>query len=154
MFILVCINFALFLILFSGLGFLTWQSISLTNRLKSDLSKAELAVSNLQAKLNRFEPEVLTERLIAKTTEQLSIAINEVLQDTELARPLLKVSEQITTTQEMMKETRTTITEVKESIKKFDQDQIAQHVSYTILKGLGDGFQKAAQTHTPSTSDN
>ena len=54
-FILVCINCVLFMVLFTGLGYVIWQSATLVNGLKGDLDRAEQRVVELQERFRNME---------------------------------------------------------------------------------------------------
>ncbi len=151
MFVLVLVNFLLFMVLFTGLGYVTWQSISLVNRLKGDLAKTEEAVVNLQTKLRSVDTDVLVNNLVEKTTEKLTASIENVVANADLISPMKKVSEKIDNTQQTLIETGAAIQEVSSAVKGLDNEEIARRVSYNILKGLGDGFQEAAESRKPDT---
>lgn len=148
-FILVCINCVLFMVLFTGLGYVIWQSATLVNRLKGDLNRAEQRIVDLQERFRNMEVNVLVEELVSKVSERLEKSIKTVVQDSEFTAPLNRISEKMTATHEMIVQTEDAIHGIHETVKGLNNEEIAQQVSYHILKGLGDGFQKAAETRKP-----
>ncbi len=149
-FVLICINFALFMILFGGIGYVSWQSATLVNRLQGDLDRAEQAITQMQNRIQNIDTDVLVERLVTTASEQLEKSIKKVVQNSDLTAPITRVSERITATHEMIEQTGEAIQGIQETVKELDNEQIAEMVSYNILKGLGDGFQKAAETRKPA----
>lgn len=139
---LVCVNFLLFMILFTGLGYVTWQSATLVNRLKDDLDKAEQTVAEMKNQLQHVDTNKIIDQLVASASEQLSESIKNVVQSSELTEPMVQASEKLATTQKMIQET----------VEKLDNAEIADRVSYQILKGLGEGFQGAAENRKPDSS--
>jgi len=154
MFIIVLINFFLFMILFTGLGYVTWQSYALVTRLKSDLVKTEQTVAGLQDRLKNLDTDVLVDRLVGKTTEKLSQSIEKVLADSSVISPLKNVSEKLDTTQKSIVETGAAIQDISAAVQGLDNEEIARRVSYNILKGLGDGFSEAAESRKPDSLSN
>lgn len=140
-FILVCINFVLFMILFTGLGYVTWQSATLVNRLKGDLDRAEQTIAEIKNHLQHVDTNKIVDQLVASASSQLTESIRNVVQGSELTEPIMQASEKLVATQEMIKET----------VDKLDNQEIANRVSYQILKGLGDGFQDAAEIRNPDS---
>ena len=149
-FILVCINCVLFMVLFTGLGYVIWQAATLVNKLKGNLDRAEQRVVELQERFRNMEMDVLLEKLVSKASEKLEKSIRAVVQDSEFIAPLNRISQKMTATHDMVVQTGDAIHEIHETVKKLDNEEIAQLVSYHILKGLGDGFQKAAETSKPA----
>lgn len=150
-FILVCINFVLFMLLFTGLGYVSWQSATLVNRLKGDLDRAEQAITELQSRFQNMDTDVIVERLVTAATEQLGESIRNVVQDADLAGPVVQASEKLSATHDMIVETGEAIQGIHETVKGLDTEEMAQMVSYHILKGLGDGFQEAAASRKPDS---
>lgn len=54
----------------------------------------------------------------------------------------------------MIEETGQAIQGINETVKGLENEEIAKLVSYHILKGLGDGFQEAAETRKPDSIAN
>lgn len=150
-FILVCINFVLFIILFSALGYVSWQSATLVNRLKGDLDKAEQTIAELHDRFQQMDTNVIVDRLVTSATEQLGDSIRNVVQSSDLIMPIKEASDQLTATSEMIEETGAAIQGIHETIKEVNSEEIAQMVSYHMLKGLGDGFQEAAENRKPDS---
>ncbi len=150
MFFLVLINFILFMVLFAGVGYVAWQSFVLVSRLQNDLARTEQTVVNLQDKLRKMDTNLLVERIVEKTTGRLAQSIETVLENTDLVSPITKVSDKLDTTQEKIIETGEAIKEIRSAVKGLDNEDIARRVSYNILKGLGDGFQEAAESRSPA----
>ncbi len=148
-FILVCINFVLFMILFAGLGYVSWQSATLVNRLKGDLDRAEQAIAELQERFRNMDMDLLVDRLVKTVSERLDKSIRNIVQDSEFTAPLTRASERMAATHEMIEQTGEAIQGIHETVKGLDSEELAKLVSYHILKGLGDGFQKAAETSKP-----
>lgn len=150
-FLLVCVNFVLFMVLFAGLGYVSWQSATLVNRLKGDLDRAERAIVELQERFRNMgmDMDVFVERLVATASEKLEKSIRNVVQDIEFAAPLSRASERMAAAQEMIEQTGEAIQGIHETVKGLDNEEMAKLVSYHILKGLGDGFQNAAETRKP-----
>ena len=148
-FILVCINCVLFMVLFTGLGYVIWKSATLVDRFKGDLERAEQRVVELQERFRNLKMDVLIEELVSKASERIEKSIKTVIQDSEFTAPLNRISQKMTTTQDMVMQTGDAIHEIHETVKELNNEEIAQQVSYHILKGLGDGFQKAAETSKP-----
>lgn len=151
-FILVCINFALFMILFAGLSYVSWQSAMLVNRLKGDLDKAEQTITDLQSRFQNMDTDRIVERLVTTATEQLGESIRKVVQDSDLTGSVMQVSEKLGATHDMIAETGEAIQGIHETVKGLETEEMAQLVSYQILKGLGNGFQEAAESRKPNSS--
>ncbi len=152
-FILVCINFALFMILFAGLGYVFWQSATLVNRLKADLDKAEQAIADLQSRFQTMDTDVIVERLVTTATERLGDSITQVIEDSDFAGQVMQVSEKLDATHDMITKTGEAIQGIDATVKELDTEEMAQLVSYHILKGLGDGFQEAAESRKPNSPE-
>ena len=148
-FILVCINCVLFMVLFTGLGYVIWQSATLVNRLKGDLGRAEQRIVELQERFRNMEMDVLLEELVSKASEGLEKSIKTVVQDSEFTAPLNRISQKMTATHDLIVQTEDAIHGIHETVKGLNNEEIAQLVSYHILKGLGDGLQRAAETNKP-----
>jgi len=148
-YILVCINFLLFMILFAGLGFVTWQSATLVSRLNKNLGKAEQTIVELQSRFEKMDTDVIVERLVNKASEQLGESIRTTLKNTDFVQPIAEISNKIVLTQEMIGKSGEAMQKIQEKISHLDNDEIAKRVSYHVIKGLGDGFQKAADDRLP-----
>ncbi|MGA7276963.1 MAG: hypothetical protein WBW79_03420 [Desulfocapsaceae bacterium] len=150
--LLVCINFVLFVVLFSALGYVAWQSATLVNRLQEDLGKAEQTIAQLQGRFQNMDLEDVVDRLVNSATAQLGTSIAAVVQQSDLGVPMTQVSAKITAAQEMIEQTGEVVAGIQKTVAGLDNEAIAQQVSYHILKGLGDGFQQAAESRKPGSS--
>lgn len=148
-YILVCINFLLFMILFAGLGFVTWQSAALVSRLNKNLGKAEQTIVELQSRFQNMDTDIIVKRLVSNASEQLGESIRTTLKNTNFAQPIAEISDKIAETQEMVEKGGEAMQMVQEKMSHLDNDEIAKRVSYHVIKGLGDGFQKAADDRLP-----
>lgn len=153
-YILVCINFLLFMIIFTGLGFVTWKSAALVSRLNADLGKAEQAIGELQSRFKNMDTDVIVERLVNTATEQLGNSIRTTLKNTDLAQPIAEITAKIALTQEMVGKSGEAMQRIQNKMNHLDNDEIAKRVSYHVIKGLGDGLQKAADDRLPLAEDN
>jgi hypothetical protein len=153
-FILVFINFALFMILFAGMGYVSWQSAALVNRLKGDLDRAEQAIAQLQSRFQQMDTDVIVDRLVATASKRISESIKEVVQGPDVTGQIVQASEKLAATHDMIEQNVQAIQGIHETVKGWDNEEIAKLVSYQILKGLGDGFQEAAATGKPDSIDN
>ena len=152
-YILVCINFLLFMILFTGLGFVIWKSATLVSRLNTDLGKAEQAIAQLQSRFQNMDTDVIVERLVNKASEQLGTSIRTTLKSTDLAQPLAELSDKIAKTQEMVGKSSAAMQRIQGKMSHLDNDEIAKRVSYHVIKGLEEGLQKAADDRLPSVEE-
>lgn len=148
-YILVWLNFLLFMILFAGLGFVTWKSATLVSRLNTDLGKAEQTIGELQSRFQNIDTDVIVERLVATASEQLSASLRTTLQNTDFIQPVAEISEKIAMTQEMIGKSGDAMQLIQAKMSHLDNDEIAKRVSYHVIKGLGDGLQRAADDHLP-----
>lgn len=150
-FILVCANFVMFVILFSGLGYVVWQSATLVNRLQGDVEKAEQTIVELRTQIQQIDTGVMVDRIVASATDHLKASISEAVQRSDFAAPIKHASEKIVATEELLKNTGMAIQGMHETIKGVNNEEIARLVSYQVLKGLGEGFQHAAESHRPDS---
>ncbi|MFT5697671.1 MAG: hypothetical protein ACI8ZB_000519 [Desulforhopalus sp.] len=150
-FILVCINFLLFMVLFAGLGFVTWKSAALVSRLNKDLERAEIAIVELQGRFQNMDTDVIVDRLVSNASKQLGESIRTTLKNTDLAQPIAQISEKMIVTQEMIGKSGDALQGIQEKMSHLDNDEIAKRVSYHVIKGLGDGLLQAAEDRKPAT---
>ena len=66
----------------------------------------------------------------------------------------MQASEKLAATHDLIEQNVQAIQGIQETVKGWDNEEIAKLVSYQILKGLGDGFQEAAATGKPDSIDN
>ena len=156
--ILTCLNFVMFMVLFGGLGYVVYQSASLVNKLQNDLETAEQKIAALHDKFDDLDAEVVVQRIVAVATEQVTVSVREAIGEAALPEPLKNASERMENASENIQETREAVVsageaiqDIGEVVKELDNDEIAQRVSYHILKGLGDGFQEAASVRKPES---
>ena len=155
-YILVCINFLLFMILFAGLGFVTWQSATLVSRLNKNLGKAEQTIVELQSRFEKLDPDMIVERLVNKASEQLGESLRTTLKGTDFVQlrlPIAEISNKIVLTQEMIGKSGEAMQKMQEKLSHLNNDEIAKRVSYHVIKGLADGFQKAADDRLPPVEE-
>ena len=153
-FILVFINFSLFMILFAGLGYVTWQSATLVNRLKGDLDRAEQTIAQLQSRFQEMDTNVIVDRLVTTASKQIGESIKEVVQGLNITEPIVQASEKLAATHDMIEQNVQAIQGIHETVKELGNEEIAALVSYQMLKGLGDGFKEAAETRKPDSINN
>lgn len=153
-FILVFINFSLFMILFAGLGYVTWQSATLVNRLKGDLDRAEQTIAQLQSRFQEMDTNVIVDRLVTTASKQIGESIKEVVQGLNITEPIVQASEKLAATHDMIEQNVQAIKGIHETVKELGNEEIAALVSYQMLKGLGDGFKEAAETRKPDSINN
>jgi len=149
-FILVGINFLLFMVLFAGLGYVTWQSAVLVNRLKANLDQAEQAIAGMQERFRNMDMDALVDNLVATASERIDHSIRNVIEKADFSEALARASEKMEATQAVLAKTGKALEGMHETVQGIDNDEIARRVSYHILKGLGNGFQQAAETRRPA----
>ncbi len=152
-YLLVWINFLLFMVLFAGLGFVTWKSATLVSRLNTDLGKAEQAIAQLQSRFQNMDTDVIVEQLVNKASEQLGTSIRTTLKSTDLAQPIAELTDKIAITQEMVGKSSDAMQRIQEKMSHLDNDEIAKRVSYHVIKGLGEGLQKVADDRLPPVEE-
>lgn len=148
-FMLVLVNFVFFMILFAGLGYVAWQSARLVNQLQADLDRAEQTIADLQDRFQNMDTGEIVDRLVASATEQLGESIRKAVRTSELTAPIEQAAEKLAATQELLANAEQAIQAIHQTIKDVDSEEIARQVSYQLLKGLGDGFQEAAESRKP-----
>ena len=124
----------------------------MVNRLQEDLDKAEQTIAELQGRFQNMAIDDVVDRLVNAATEQLGTSIAAVVQQSDLSAPMIQVSAKITAAQELIKQTGEAVAGIQQTVSGLDNEVIAQQVSYHILKGLGDGFQQAAESRKPELS--
>ncbi len=146
MFILVCLNFTMLVVLFCGLGYVTWRSVVLIENLETKLSNAEAAVAGFQDRIQGMDVDVVMEKVMASATEKLKDSIKNTIQQADFTDSLGDLSEKVEATREKLERTGEAIQEINTKLRNLNGEQIAQAVSYNMLKGLGDGFNQAAES--------
>ena len=153
-FVMVCLNFLLFLVLFAGLGYVTWQSAALVNQLKGNLDQAEETIVQLKGRLEQLDTDVVVERLVDSASAQMRESLEQVVQNIDIVAPIAEMSEKLSATQETFEKTNQAIVGIHETVKGLDNEEISQLVSYYLLKDLGDGLHKAAEKNKPESVTN
>jgi hypothetical protein len=100
-----------------------------------------------------MDTDMIVERLVTTATEELGESIRKVVQDSDLTGSVTQVSEKLGATHDMIAETGEAIQGIHETVKGLETEKMAQLVSYQILKGLGNGFQEAAESRKPNSSE-
>ena len=152
--VLVRVNFAMFLILFFGLGNLIWQSTTLISRLEQDLDKVQQAVVRFQDKIQRMDAETVMGKVMDKTKEAMGDSLKAAIHQSDFGSSLSNIANKVENTQEKIEQVRETIEVASEKLRTIDAEQLAQAVSYNILKNLGEGFTSAAENNKPSAVAN
>jgi uncharacterized membrane protein len=142
LFILVCANFTMLVVLFIGLGILLFQSISLVDSLKSDLQRAEESVAQLRKQVEQIEPEAAVGRLVETAVGSIREEVRQVVSEFV---PLSALS----TMPESIERASVAADDIAETLSGLDANAIAQRVSYEVLKGLGEGLDAAAEKRKP-----
>ena len=153
MFTLVCFNFVMLLVLFCGIGYVIWQSAALIGNLQRDLDRAEAAVAELKAKLSEADVDVALERVVANATANLKHSVASAMAGTEVAGSLQSVSAKLETAQSKLETTSESVRKIGEKLQGLETEHLAQLISYHMLKGLGEGFERAAETRKPAGVD-
>jgi len=135
-FLLVCINFLFFMILFVGFGVVLLKSASLINRLSSDLAKAEETITQLQQKFQAIDTAQLVDQITENATNKLGESIDRSLAGVDLSRPIIQLSDKIVVTQQMLEKSGNTLSEINANVTQLDNDVIARKVAGYVLQGL------------------
>ena len=148
-FILVGLNFIMFLILFSGLGYVSWQSSMLISKLETDLEKIERAVVQFQEKIQHMDLDALMGKVMESAKDNMGDSIRTALTQSDFGGSLSNLAEKVEDAQNKLERVSEAVQEANDKLQKIDTEQLAQLVSYSILKGLGDGFTNAAESNKP-----
>lgn len=148
-FILVCLNFVMLAVLFIGLAYVLWQSATITNKLKSDLAKAELAMSELKERFQLMDMDAALERVMTNSASQIKSSVNTALTQGDLGGRLDAAVNKVDKTTQKLEAAGRAVAEANERLGGIDSEQLARMVSYNILKGLGEGFTSAAESRKP-----
>jgi hypothetical protein len=151
--VLVGLNFVLFMILFAGLGYVTWKSAVLVNRLEDNLNQAEETIAQLQTRFQQMDTDVIVERLVKNASDQISESVRQVVRNTDIALPITEMSEKLIATQEKFEKTSAALAGIHETVSQLDNEEISKYVSYYILKELGQGLQNAAEKNKPEATN-
>ncbi len=149
MFILICLNFAMLFILFCGLGYVLWQSNELVSDLKLKLRTAEESVAEIKERVQQIDLDTAVDRIMASAAGKIEASVKDALEQSELNRPLQNLSEKVENTQKSISQVSESLNEISNNLQNIDAEQLAQLVSYKLLKGLGEGFTEAAESREP-----
>ena len=142
LFILVCANFTMLAVLFIGLGILLYQSVSLVSSLKADLQRAEESVAQLRMRVERIEPEAAVGRIVESAVSGIRAEVNRAVTESEPMAALATVPASI-------ERASAAAEDIAETLTDLDANAIAQRVSYEVLRGMGEGFNAAAEKRKP-----
>ena len=148
-FILVGLNFIMFLILFLGLGYVAWQSSALISKLEDDLNKVEQAVEQFQARIQQVDFDTAVDKVLANARDSMGDSVRAALNQSEFGNALTNLAERVDQAQDRLEHLGDAMKEVNRKLQEIETEQLAQLVSYNILKGLGDGFTQAAEAKKP-----
>ena len=149
-FLLVCLNFFMFLILFVGLGYVAWQSSTLISKLEKDLERVEQAVGQFQSRIQQIDVDTMMPKMMESAKENIEDSIKSAINQSDFFGSLGSLTAKVDAAQDRLKQIGEVVREANEKLQKIETEQLAQAVSYNILKGLGDGFTKAAESKKPS----
>ncbi len=150
---LVCINFAMLLILFLGIGFLLWQSSRLVRTLQADLARAEQGIAQLRERVQGIGAEAIGEQLVELLGREIREALPAAVKGSALGESVTQMAGTVEATAERVGEASESIVEISHRLQGMDADAIAQQVSYHLLKGLGEGFTGAAESRRPAGAE-
>ena len=148
-FVLVVINFVMFLVLFFGLGYVAWRSSTLISKLETDLEKVERAVVQFQNRIQDMDFDALMSKVIGSTKENIANSMKTALKESEFSTSVGKLAQKVENAQDKLERIGEAVGEANDKLRKIDTEQLAQAVSYHMLKGLGDGFTNAAEARKP-----
>ena len=89
------------------------------------------------------------DRVMQRTTDRLQTAVGNAIERSDLAQPLTDLVERVDKAQQRLSATGDAVQSISENLRGLDNEALAQRVSYNILKGLGDGFSRAAEERKP-----
>ena len=146
MFVLVCLNFVMLFVLFCAMGYAIWRSIQLVEHVNDQLQKVEQGVVVLRSRIQEMDSEVVMDKVMDSAIKKIELSLSSSLKGVDMATPISNLSSKIEIAQEKLETTSERIQTVSQSLEKFDTDELAQQVSYHLLKGLGEGFTQAAES--------
>lgn len=141
-FILVCANFTMLAILFLGIGYVVFQAATLVTGLKQDLARAEQQVVKLQERIEGMNTEAALQNIMTAAVKAVREELSASTPGSEAIARLAEVPEKVDATAQA-------IQDIGEKVQDLDADQIAQRVAYHMLKGMGQGFDQAAESRKP-----
>jgi Mg2+ and Co2+ transporter CorA len=148
-FILVCANFVMLFVLFCGLGYVVWRSAVLVGEVRNDLRKAEKAMAEMRNRIQGMDVDVMLERLTASAAEAMKGSVTTAIQQSDFSESLRDLSHRVENAQDRLERTGESIREIHDTLQKIDTEQLAQLISYHMLKGVGEGFNQAAESRKP-----
>ena len=149
-FVLICFNFAMLLILFIGFGLVLWKSSNLISKINEDLTRAEQAVVETKQKLQNLDMDTLMEKVVSSAGVSVDKAVRNAITESEFKSSLENIANRVDDAQTRLQILGDTLVSVNKKIQEFDTRQMAQLVSYNMLKGIGDGFTSAAEANKPA----
>jgi hypothetical protein len=143
---LVSLNFLMFLILFSGLGFLVWRSLGLISQLERNLGKVEQTMVQVQHRIDTLDVDAAMNRLMANATQRVGQSIQTSLDQANFGGSLAGMTQRMENVQARIDQIGEAVRAANARLREIDPDTLAQQVSYNILKNLGDGLRAAAES--------
>lgn len=134
--LLVTVNFLLFLILFSGLGFVVWKSALLVTRLGDDLTKTQETVQVLQTRMQELDTSELVAQVAETASEQLTESLHTSLSEMDVTTPVTKLSDGVKATRTLIEKSDGRLETIQQQIGQLDNELIAQKVAEYVLQGL------------------
>ena len=148
-FILVGLNFIMFLILFLGLGYVAWQSSILISKLEGNLTKVEQAVERFQARIQQVDFDTVMDKALTNARDNMGDSVRAALSQSEFGSALTNLGERVDQANDRLEQIGDAVKNANKKLQEIETEQLAQLVSYNILKGLGDGFTQAAESRKP-----
>ena len=148
-FILVGLNFIMFLILFLGLGYVAWQSSILISKLEGNLNKVEQAVERFQARIQQVDFDTVMDKALTNARDNMGDSVRAALSQSEFGNALTNLGERVDQANDRLEQIGDAVKNANKKLQEIETEQLAQLVSYNILKGLGDGFTQAAESRKP-----
>lgn len=143
---LVSLNFAMFLVLFIGLGFFVWRSLALISRLETNLLEVERQVAQVQKRVRALDIDSVMGDLIENAKQSMGKSIQATLEQANFNSSVQQMAQRIDNTQARIEQVSESVRSMNARLQKIDAEHLAQRVSYSILKNLGDGFTNAAES--------
>ena len=148
-FILVGLNFIMFLVLFSGLGYVAWKSSTLIANLENDLTRVEHAVGQFQAKVQQVDFDTVMDKVLDNAGIKMGDSVKAALSQSEFGSSLTNLAERVDQVHDRLESISEAVKKANETLHKIGTEQLGQLVSYNILKGLGVGLTQAAESNKP-----
>jgi hypothetical protein len=150
-FILVCANFIMLFVLFCGLGYVIWRSAILIGEVQYELQKAERGVADMRNRIQDLDVDVMMQRLLGNATEAIPGSVATAIQQSDFAASVRNLSARVENTHDRLERTGASIRAIRDELPKIDTEELARLVSYQMLKGLGEGLNRAAETRKPGS---